>query len=95
MTSPLLTEPGAVAADGLDAGVAAHYGDPFAEQRALALRSGVVDRSNRGVLRITGTDRLTWLHSLTTQHLDKLAAGAEHARRWCSARKATSSITSP
>ena len=76
MTSPLLTEPGAVAADGLDAGVAVHYGDPFAEQRALALRSGVVDRSNRGVLRITGTDRLTWLHSLTTQHLDKLAAGA-------------------
>jgi folate-binding protein YgfZ len=75
MTSPLLHEPGAVAADGVDAGVAAHYGDPFAEQRALALRSGVVDRSGRGVLRISGADRLTWLHSLTTQHLEQFAAG--------------------
>jgi tRNA-modifying protein YgfZ len=75
MSSPLLTEPGAVAAGGPDAGVAAHYGDPFAEQRALAARWGVVDQSHRGVLRITGADRLTWLHSLTTQHLEQLAPG--------------------
>jgi folate-binding protein YgfZ len=74
--SPLLGEPGAVAADEPDASVAAHYGDPFAEQRALALRFGVVDRSNRGVLRITGQDRLSWLHSLTTQHLERLEPGA-------------------
>jgi tRNA-modifying protein YgfZ len=74
--SPLLSEPGAVAADGPDAGVAAHYGDPYAEQRALAGRWGVVDRSNRGVLRITGADRLSWLHSVTTQHLEQLATGA-------------------
>jgi tRNA-modifying protein YgfZ len=72
---PLLSEPGAVAADWPDAGVAAHYGDPYAEQRALAGRWGVVDRSNRGVLRITGPDRLSWLHSLTTQHLEQLAPG--------------------
>jgi tRNA-modifying protein YgfZ len=75
MSSPLLTEPGAVAAGGPDAGVAAHYGDPFAEQRALATRWGVVDQSHRGVLRITGADRLSWLHSLTTQHLEQLAPG--------------------
>jgi len=74
--SPLLAEPGAVAADGADAGVAAHYGDPYAEQRALDRGSGVVDRSVRGVLRITGQDRLSWLHSLTTQQLDQLAPGA-------------------
>ena len=37
--------------------------------------AGLVDRSNRGVLTITGPDRLSWLHSLTTQHLDGLAAG--------------------
>jgi tRNA-modifying protein YgfZ len=73
--SPLLAEPGAVAADGPDAGVAAHYGDPYAEQRALVRRSGLVDRSNRGVLRIAGPDRLSWLHSLTTQQLEQLAAG--------------------
>ena len=33
--SPLLATPGAVAADGADAGVAAHYGDPLREQRLL------------------------------------------------------------
>ncbi len=76
MTSPLLAGAGAVPADGPDAGVAAHYGDPHAEQRALAGRWGVVDRSHRGVLRITGADRLSWLHSLTTQLLERLPAGA-------------------
>jgi tRNA-modifying protein YgfZ len=76
MDSPLLAWPGAVAADGIDAGVAAHYGNPNAEQRALARAAGFTDRSNRGVVRIAGPDRLSWLHSLTTQHLDKLAPGA-------------------
>ena len=75
LLSPLLDEPGAVAADAPDVGVAAHYGDPYAEQRALAGRFGVVDRSNRGVLRITGPDRLSWLHSLTTQNLERLEEG--------------------
>ena len=55
--------------------MAAHYGDPMREQRAAATSAGLVDRSNRGVLTITGPDRLSWLHSLTTQHLEKLAAG--------------------
>jgi tRNA-modifying protein YgfZ len=75
MSSPLLSEPGAVAAVGPDAGVAAHYGDPFAEQRALVNRWGAVDQSHRGVLRVTGADRLSWLHSLTTQDLEHLAPG--------------------
>jgi tRNA-modifying protein YgfZ len=75
MESPLLAQPGAVAADGPDAGVAAHYGDPFAEQRALSRTAGVVDRSHHPILRITGGDRLTWLHSLTTQDLEHLAPG--------------------
>ncbi len=73
--SPLLGWPGAVEAGWPDQGVAAHYGDPMREQRALAGGAGLVDRSNRGVLRITGRDRLSWLHSLTTQHLEGLAAG--------------------
>ena len=67
--------PGAVEAGWPDEGVAAHYGDPLREQRALATSAGLVDRSNRGVLKITGQDRLGWLHSLTTQHLDRLAPG--------------------
>jgi folate-binding protein YgfZ len=70
--SPLLTRPGAVSADALDTGVAWHYGDPLREQRALAEEVGWVDRSHRGVLQVSGDDRRTWLHSLTTQHLSEL-----------------------
>ncbi len=71
--SPLLELPGAVAAEGPDAGVAAHYGDPFGEQRTLISAAGLVDRSNRGVIEVAGADRLSWLHSLTTQHLTALS----------------------
>ena len=74
-TSPLLTWPEAVEASWPDEGVAAHYGDPMREQRAAEQSAALVDRSNRGVLRITGQDRLSWLHSLTTQQLDGLAVG--------------------
>ena len=73
--SPLLGWPGAVQASWPDEGVPAHYGDPLREQRATEESAGVVDRSNRGVVRITGPDRLSWLHSLTTQALDRLAPG--------------------
>jgi tRNA-modifying protein YgfZ len=73
--SPLLGWPGAVEAGWPDEGVAAHYGDPMREQRTTEESAGVVDRSNRGVLRITGPDRLSWLHSLTTQQLEGLATG--------------------
>jgi folate-binding protein YgfZ len=76
-TSPLLSRPGAVEAGWPDEGVAAHYGDPLREQRALDTAGGLVDRSNRGVLTITGQDRLSWLHSLTTQHLEGLAPGQD------------------
>ena len=68
-TSPLLTWPGAVAADGVDAAVAAHYGSFLGEQRTLTSGDGFVDLSHRDVIRVSGADRLTWLHSLTTQHL--------------------------
>jgi tRNA-modifying protein YgfZ len=56
-----------------DAGAVAHYGDPMREQRTLATAAGLVDRSHRGILAVAGEDRLTWLHSLTTQHLTALA----------------------
>lgn len=70
--SVLLGRPGAVAGDPPDEGVAAHYGDPLREQ---ALPAGVVDRSHRGVVTVTGPDRLSWLHTLTSQHLSELAPG--------------------
>jgi len=69
MTSPLLALPGAVPAEGPDAGLSWHFGDPLGEQRRAEEAVVVTDRSNRGVLRVTGEDRLSWLHSLTTQHL--------------------------
>jgi folate-binding protein YgfZ len=72
MRSPLLSRPGSVEADPPDAGIAAHYGDPFREQRQLVGGAAYVDLSNRGIVTITGPDRLTWLHSLTSQHLASL-----------------------
>ncbi|GHH87939.1 folate-binding protein [Streptomyces sulfonofaciens] len=75
MKSPLLSLPGAVPAEGVDEGVAAHYGDLFREQRSLADGTGFVDLSHRGVLTVHGDDRLTWLHLLLTQHVSDLPAG--------------------
>ncbi|QWC83889.1 folate-binding protein [Nocardioidaceae bacterium] len=70
--SPLLSLPDAVAAMGVDAGVPAHFGSFTTEQRRLVAGEGFVDLSHRGVLRVTGPDRLSWLHSLTSQHLEQL-----------------------
>ncbi|WTP59197.1 folate-binding protein [Streptomyces phaeochromogenes] len=75
MKSPLLSLPGAVPAEGVDEGVAAHYGDLFREQRAFAGGTGFVDLSHRGVVTVTGDDRLSWLHLLLTQHVSDLPAG--------------------
>lgn len=52
-----------------DDGVPWHYGDPHAEQRSLAAGDAWVDLSHLGVLRVTGADRIDWLHSLTTADL--------------------------
>ncbi|WP_156253102.1 YgfZ/GcvT domain-containing protein [Pseudactinotalea terrae] len=76
MSSPLLTRPGAVAAGGVDQGVAAHYGEPIAEQRALVRGIGLTDLSHLGVVTVTGPDRLTWMNSLSTQQVADLAPGA-------------------
>jgi folate-binding protein YgfZ len=72
--NPLLSRPGAVVVEG--GAIAAHYGDPLREQRLLAEGAGLVDRSDRDVLQVPGADRLSWLHSITSQHLERLADGA-------------------
>ena len=74
-TSPLLSLSGAVAAGAPDAGVAAHYGDPLREQRALARGEAVVDLSHRGVVTVSGPERLTWLNTISSQLLLDLAPG--------------------
>lgn len=71
--SPLLERAGAVQGAGPDAGVAWHYGDPTAEQRALAGGGAVVDLSHLGVVSVAGPDRLSWLHNITSQDLIGLA----------------------
>ncbi len=74
--SPLLALPGAVGGDSPDNFVAAHYGSIVGEQRRLVEGHTFVDLSHRDVVTISGPDRLTWLHSLTTQFLEGLAPGA-------------------
>lgn len=73
ISSPFLTLDGAVASD--STGTASHYGSPFAEQRALLESDAIVDLSDRSVIEISGADRLTWLHSLTSQSLTGVQAG--------------------
>jgi len=87
-SSPFLALPGAVAASGADAGIAAHYGNPVTEQRMLdagrthgavpasaASVPVIVDLSCRGVISVEGPDRLSWLDSVTSQSIRDLPAG--------------------
>ncbi|MCW4386125.1 folate-binding protein [Salinibacterium sp. SYSU T00001] len=73
--SPWLKRPGAVEAEGADAGVAAHYGDPAREQRELEAGRALVDLSHRGVVTLSGPDRLTWLDSISSQAIAALQPG--------------------
>jgi folate-binding protein YgfZ len=52
-----------------------HYGNPLREQRSLAEGEAIVDLSDRAVLTVTGPDRLTWIDSLTSQSVARLAPG--------------------
>jgi tRNA-modifying protein YgfZ len=61
---------------GPDAGAVWHYGDPLGEQRAAADEAVVVDRSHRATLAITGGERKSWLHNISTQHVSELPDGA-------------------
>ncbi|MBV8863625.1 MAG: folate-binding protein YgfZ [Mycobacterium sp.] len=61
---------------GPDVGAIWHYGDPLGEQRAAETAAVVVDRSHRSALTLTGGDRQTWLHSISTQHVSQLPDGA-------------------
>lgn len=63
---------GYVSMEGLDAPAAGHYGDPLREQRQMARGAGLVDRSSRGLVVVSGADRLSWLHSLSSQHVSEL-----------------------
>jgi hypothetical protein len=57
---------------GPDQGAIWHFGEPNNEQKALVKGEAFADLSHRGVISIAGKDRLTWLHALTTQHIEQL-----------------------
>lgn len=58
-----------------DAGAVWHYGDPLGEQRSAEHAAVVVDRSHRAVITVSGADRRSWLHSVSTQHVSETAEG--------------------
>ena len=52
-----------------------HFGNPLREQEAYESGLALAYRGAVGVVRVSGADRLTWLHSLTSQQLTDLAPG--------------------
>lgn len=61
--------------NGPDKGAVWHFGDVAREAKALDAGKAWADLSHRAVIRVAGVERLSWLHALTTQHLEKLEPG--------------------
>src|SRR2546423_14678878 len=55
--------------------VAAHYGDAFAEHKAICEQAGLLDFSFRSRLCLTGADRVRFLHGQVTNDINGLRAG--------------------
>lgn len=60
---------------GPDKGAIWHFGDVAKEAKTLDSGKAWADLSHRAVIRVAGVERLTWLHALTTQHLENLEPG--------------------
>ncbi len=52
-----------------------HYGDADAEYESLIASAGLIDRSDRGKLRIEGGDRARFLHGMLTNTVETLGPG--------------------
>lgn len=79
-SSPLLAKHGAAEAQDDAAmagteGVAWHYGSPLVEQRIFETGTGLVDRSNRKVIRVDGPDAPAFLNNILSQKVDTAADG--------------------
>ncbi|MCK2201261.1 folate-binding protein YgfZ [Corynebacterium callunae] len=78
--SPLLSRDGAAEAQDAAAqagteGVAWHYGSPLVEQRIFETGTGLVDRSNRKVIRVDGPDAPAFLNNILSQKVDTAEDG--------------------
>lgn len=71
-SSPLAELPAAILGS---TGVARAYGNTFSEQRLLTSGAAIVDLSDRGIIQLSGPERLSWLDSLLSQRLDNLSRG--------------------
>ena len=60
--------------DGIES--AAHYGDAASEYASVREAVGLVDRSNRGHLLVTGSDRARFLHGMLSNTVEGLETGA-------------------
>jgi glycine cleavage system T protein len=54
------------------------FGDCLAEHRAVREAMGLLDRSERGKLVLTGGDRVTWLQGMVSNDVRPLAEGASY-----------------
>ncbi|CAH0196415.1 Aminomethyltransferase [Microbacterium oxydans] len=52
-----------------------HFGEPFIEQRRLAAGTAFVPLDDRRVIEVAGPERLSWLDSITSQSVGRLAPG--------------------
>jgi folate-binding protein YgfZ len=50
----------------------AHFGERIVEYQAAQTAATLFDRSDRGLVRVTGNDRKTWLHNLVTNAVKTL-----------------------
>jgi folate-binding protein YgfZ len=78
MTSPFATgerEAGAQFVQRFGVEVPERYGDPDAEYQAARTGVGLVDFSFRGMLQLTGSERLRWLNGQVTNEVKALKAG--------------------
>ena len=69
---------GAVVTESGDRRAVARFTDTATEYEAIADGAALVVRGECGLLEVTGADRATWLHNLTTNNVKTLSSGEGH-----------------